>query len=154
MYGLHNYVKRVQRKYITLENVIAEFVDANSFGVQLIKDSCLDVIGKDLKKLLEEIEELPEDMLVRMFRGLIVKGVSLWACDFSQSDVQNRHRELPMHHHCIITQLHGHIRYILMLILEPDLDTDLDFFLTVYKVTNLCVYLVIEKVGKLAIWAF
>ena len=75
VYGLHNYVKRVQRKYITLENVIAEFVDANSFGVQLIKDSCLDVIGKDLKKLLEEIEELPEDMLVRMFRGLIVKGV-------------------------------------------------------------------------------
>ena len=77
VYGLHEYINRVQRNYITLENVIGVFVDADTFGVQTVKDSCLAIMGKDLNNLLGEIEQLPEDMLVRMFRDLIVKGVSL-----------------------------------------------------------------------------
>ena len=77
VYGLLEYVNRAQRKYITLENVIGVFVDADKFCAQTRKDSCLAIMGKDLKKLLGEIEKLPEDMLVRMFRDLIVLGVSL-----------------------------------------------------------------------------
>ena len=77
VYGLQKYINRVQRNYITLENVVDVFVDADAFNVKKIKESCLAIMGKDLNKLLEEIEQLPEDMLVRMFRDLIVKGVSL-----------------------------------------------------------------------------
>lgn len=52
--GLQTYINRVQRNYITLANVIDVFVDAVTFGVQTIQYSCLAMLGKDLKKILEE----------------------------------------------------------------------------------------------------
>lgn len=75
--GLKKYIHRVQRKYISLENVVGVYADADILDVEPLKEICLTVMGKDLKKLLNEIEQLPEDMLVRMLRGLIVHGVSL-----------------------------------------------------------------------------
>lgn len=56
VYGRHEYIDRVQGKYITLVNVIAVFTDADACNILPLKDYCLGVMGKDLKKLLEEME--------------------------------------------------------------------------------------------------
>lgn len=45
VYGLQEHVSRVQRKHITLGNVINVYAEADTFSVQPIKYFCLDIIG-------------------------------------------------------------------------------------------------------------
>ena len=57
--GLVELVEILREEYITVENVISIFIDADILKVAPMLDTSLTFISKKTKNLLGEIEELP-----------------------------------------------------------------------------------------------
>ena len=74
--SLVQFVESLHEEHITLENVIAVFLDADTLGARPIRDTCVALISKKTTELLGEIEELPHRVQARLLQQLIKKGVS------------------------------------------------------------------------------
>ena len=74
--SLVEFVESLREEHITLKNVIGIFIEADTLEAAPIRDTCLALISKKTKDLLEEIEKLPHHNQVKMFHQLIKKGVS------------------------------------------------------------------------------